>query len=183
MKSTKIAVVVPAGPAVDGKRLRMEVWARVTELMKRDLGKFYTRFNPAAEAWGTKINGELGIVLGREEPIEFMDLFVSAKKAQDAAMCFHIGALLKEFGTPVKVDGALVQTVVINGQNAGQLIHALWVVMAQDGTILPDFGVFYAKQNKAMISEADEKDLVAHIADYAISVVDLAVREDEDASL
>lgn len=181
MKSMKLAVVVPVDPSEDGNRLRAEVWAKVTEILSQYLGKYYTRFNPAPEAWGKTVNGKMGIILGRENPVEFMDFLVSGKKAQNAAMAFHIDALLKNIDSaPVKVGDALIQTVVIDGRNSELLVHALWGVLAEKDVILPDFGVYFAGPKKAKISYEEEMRIFAHIAEHAISVVELAVKEEKD---
>ena len=175
MKSCKLAVVVPVDPTGDDKRLKAEVWAKVTALLTQYLGKFYGRFYPVQKAWGHDIHDKLGIVLGKDDPLTFLGILGSAKEIQDEATDFHMGFLMKEVDKTLSAieNGVAVQPIVINEDDKALLFHTIWNVLAQDGTILPDLGIFYAEHNRAKISPFEEKAMLSHLAKYAICVVEL----------
>ena len=169
MRSGNLAVVVPVDQSKDADSLKTHVWGVVTDLLTKYLGKYYGSFFPVQKAWDSEIKDAFGIVLGREDPLNFLNLYAEAQHTQQKATDFHLGILLKEIE---KADtGEHVIPIVIDKENESLMFHIAWKVLAEGGIVLPDYGVYYTQQGKAFISEAEEQHIISHVADYAICVV------------
>ena len=81
MKINYLAVIVPRKWLPQNtEQARVQAWAAVTQLLLPDLGKFYSRFYPAHQPWGDDISAPYSVVLGREDPVAFLNVFHQAKK-------------------------------------------------------------------------------------------------------
>ena len=96
MKSNNLAVIVPVDERQNGDSLKTQVWGVVTDLLTKYLGKYYGSFFPVQKAWDSKIKNAYGVVLGIEDPLNFLNLLAEAKQKQQNAMAFHMGFLFKE---------------------------------------------------------------------------------------
>ena len=86
MKFNYLAVIVPRKWLPQNtEQTRKQAWAAVTQLLLPDLGKFYSRFYPASQPWGQDISAPYSVVLGREDPVAFLNVFHQAKKKQEEA--------------------------------------------------------------------------------------------------
>ncbi len=169
MKSNNLAVIVPVDERQNGDSLKTQVWATVTGLLTKYLGKYYESFFPVQKTWDSEIKNAFGIVLGREDPLNFLNLYAEAQHLQQQSTSFHLGFLIRE----IEKAGAdeHVIPIVINGENESLMFHIAWKLLAEGGIVLPDYGVYYTQQGKAFISEAEEQHIISHVADYAICVV------------
>ena len=68
------------------EQTRKQAWAAVTQLLLPDLGKFYSRFYPASQPWGQDISAPYSVVLGREDPVTFLNVVESAVR-QESPFC------------------------------------------------------------------------------------------------
>ena len=169
MRSGNLAVVVPVDQTQNADSLKTHVWGVVTDLLTKYLGTYYGSFFPVQKAWDSEIKNAYGVVLGIDDPLNFLNLLAEAQKKQQNAMAFHMGFLFKEIE---KADtGEHVIPIFINSENEQVLFHLAWKVLAEGGIVLPDYGIYYTQQKKAFISDAEEQHIISHVADYAICVV------------
>ena len=68
MKSLDMVIVVPVSGLTRGdEALRLQVWEKVTALLRPELGKLYRQFNPSGGVWEHRISRPFGGVVGKEE--------------------------------------------------------------------------------------------------------------------
>ncbi len=179
MNSNNLAVIVPVDERQNDESLKTQVWASVSSLLMKYLGRYYGSFFPIQKAWDSEIPNAYGVVLGKEDPLNFLNLYAEAQHMQQKSTEFHMGFLIKEIE---KADtGDHVIPVIINSENESLMFHIAWKVLAEGGIVLPDYGVYYAQQGKAFISETEEQHIISHVSDYAICVVRIIALEAEHA--
>ena len=181
MKFNHLAVIIPMKWLPQNTELaRTQAWAAVTQLLLSDLGKFYSRFYPATDPWGQMIVYPFGVVLGREDPVAFLNLFYQAKKKQEEAAAFHSMGMLSNINPEQtsRVGDTLICHVTADGSNQALTAHALWHTSIMEGALLPDCGVYYLEPERAMLSPEQEKAVSGHPADYALCAVTLEAMEE-----
>ena len=175
-KFNYLAVIVPIKWLPQNTELACtQVWAAVSQLLLADLGKLYSRFYPALHPWGQDIPNHLGVVLGREDPVAFLNLVYQAKKAREDAISFHSVGMLSNISPEHtnRIGGTLICHVTADGSNPALTGHALWHTAMMEGVLLPDCGIYYMEQKKVMLSSEEERNVVGHPADYALCMVTL----------
>lgn len=180
MNFNYLVVVIPMKWLPQNTELaRTQVWAAVSQLLLANLGKLYARFYPAPHPWGQDIPNPLGIVLGREDPVTFLNLFYRAKKEQEDAVAFHSVKMLSNISPEQtnRVGDTLICHVTADGSNPALAAHARWHTFIMSGILLPDCGIYYLEQGQAMISPEQEKAVFASPADYALCAVTLEAME------
>ena len=137
MKFNYLAVIVPRKWLPQNtEQTRKQAWAAVTQLLLPDLGKFYSRFYPASQPWGQDISAPYSVVLGREDPVTFLNVFHQAKKKQEEAISFHEIGMLSNINLEQtqKIGDTLICHVNAESNEAMQA-HSLWhLAMAERGT-------------------------------------------------
>ncbi len=181
MNFNYLAVIVPAKWLPQNtEQAHTQMWGQVTQLLLPNLGKLYSRFYPASNPWGQDIQTPFGVVLGREDPIKFLNVFYEAKKDQEKAVTFHTVGLLAntDVEQTQKIGDVLVCHVTAGEHNPELTAHALWHTSMQSGTLMPDCGVYYLEQKRAYLSPEQEKAVVSHPGDYALCAVTLEAMEE-----
>ena len=167
MKFNYLAVIVPVKWLPQNtEQARTQMWGQVTQLLLPNLGKWYSRFYPASTPWGQDIQAPFGVVLGREEPVKFLNLFYRAKRKQDDAVAFHTVGLLS--------NADLEQAQKIGDT----LVCHVTAAAIQSGSFLPDCGIYYLEQKQAVINPEQERAVSGHPADYALCAVTLENMEE-----
>ena len=176
MKFNHLVVIVPiTWLPQNTEQARVQAWAAVSQLMLPGLGKLYSRFYPATTPWGQMIVDTFGVVLGREDPVTFLNLFYHAKKVQEEAAAFHSLGMLSNISPEQtnRVGDTLICHVTADGSNQALTAHALWHTSIMSGELMPDCGIYYLEQKKAMPSPEQEKAVSTRPADYALCAVTL----------
>ena len=97
MKSLDMVIVVPVSGLTRGdEALRLQVWEKVTALLRPELGKLYRQFNPSGGVWEHRISRPFGVVLGKQEPEVFHRLLAAGEEAQREAVAFHTAGMLRK---------------------------------------------------------------------------------------
>lgn len=180
MKFNYLAVIIPMKWLSQNTDLaRTQAWAAISQLMLPDLGKLYARFYPAANPWGQDIPTPFGVVLGREDPVKFLNIFYQAKKKQEEAVAFHSAEMLKniDIDHTERIGDTLICHVNAGESSEPLAAHTLWHVAMASGVLMPDCGVYYLEQKQATISPEQEKAVLGHPADYALCTVTLEAME------
>ena len=181
MKFNYLAVIVPRKWLPQNtEQTRKQAWAAVTQLLLPDLGKFYSRFYPASQPWGQDISAPYSVVLGREDPVTFLNVFHQAKKKQEEAISFHEIGMLSNINLEQtqKIGDTLICHVNAESNEAMQA-HSLWHLAMAEGGPLPDCGLYYLEQKRAVLSPEQEKAVSACPGDYALCAVTLELEEDK----
>ncbi len=177
MKFCNMAVIVPVDRLTgDDEALRAQIWGKVSELLLPALGKLYRQFNPAGRAWGVTLKQPFSVVLGRQEPDQFLMLFLAGQQAQQEAMEFHLSAMIgkTDISNAQKIGDSLVCPVVVDGSDTELMAHTIWHISMQKGAPLPDCGIYYAHLGRASASEKEQRAILANPAGYALCVVTLS---------
>ena len=75
MNYNYLVVIIPAKWLPQNtEQARIQAWAAVTQLLLPNLGEFYSRFYPANRPWGQDISAPYSVVLGREDPVTFLNV-------------------------------------------------------------------------------------------------------------
>ena len=178
MKTLLLAVVCPvSGLPQNTEQVCQMVWAEVTGLLQPDLGKFYTSFYPAPRAWGMEMNVPFGVLLGRDDPVRFLHILTMAKEAQDNAAAFHLGGLLNgiDVNQAQMTGDTLVCPVQLDGTNQELEAHSLWLMGIAAGKLMPDCGVYYMQQRRAVAGPDIAKAISNNLAGFAVCTVQLEV--------
>ena len=178
MKTLLLAVVCPvSGLPQNTEQVRQMVWAEVTGLLQPDLGKFYTSFYPAPRTWGVELNEPFGVLLGRDDPVRFLHILTMATEAQDNATAFHMGSLLTgiDVSQTQTVGDTLICPVHLDGTNKELEAHSLWLLGIAGGKLLPDCGIYYIQQRRAVAGPDMAKAIAGNLAGYAVCTVRLEV--------
>ena len=128
MKSCNMAVIVPVDKlAGNDEVLRAQVWGKVSELLLPALGKLYRQFNPSNGAWGLKLVRPFGVILGKQEPEQFLALFLAGQQAQQDAMEFHLSAMIEktDMSNAQKIGDSLVCPMIVDGKDPELMAHAI----------------------------------------------------------
>jgi len=180
MKFNYLAVIVPAKWLPQNtEQARSQVWAQVIQLMLPDLGKLYTRFYPASHPWGQDIQTPFSVVLGKEDPVRFLNVFYRAKRKQEEAVTFHSVGMLENIN--LEQTDRIKDTLVcyVNADSSEALTaHTLWHMAVASGSLMPDCGIYYLEQKQAVIHPEQEKAVSGHPSDYALCAVTLEVMEE-----
>ncbi len=180
MKALNLAVVCPVRDLPQNASLvRNAVWAQVSGLLQPNLGRLYSSFYPASHAWGINLNTPFGVLLGRDDPLRFMHILAAAKMAQDAAIDFHVKALLSGVAPDEMCASGdtIICPVHLDGTDKALEAHSIWHLGMANGALLPDCGIYYAGQKRAIAGPELANDISARLADYAVCVVALEIEE------
>lgn len=176
MKFNNLVVVIPAKWLPQNKeQARAQVWTMTSQLLLPHLGKLYSRLYPAACPWEQNIADPFGVVLGQEDPVTFLNLFYQAKKKQERSVSFHMDGMLKNLSSEQtqRIGDSLICYVTADGSNEALTSHTIWNLMVSEGTLLPDCGLYYLEQKRALVSPEQEKAVSSHPGDYALCAVTL----------
>ncbi len=178
MKANKTATVAFLHPMDglngDDRAISEQLWAKTTELLTPALGKFYTRFEPAVDAWGLPVNTPYGVVLGRSDPRKFLVCYIKAHEKQDESVKFHMGGFLSGFEIGNSFGEGNVQGFQLNPkENAGPDVssHLSWHLGMMAGEPFPDAGLYYVPARQAVINESLERQVLSSVGSYALCMV------------
>ena len=180
MNYNYLAVIIPAKWLPQNiDQARTQAWAAVSQLLLPNLGKFYGRFYPAAAPWGQALAYPFSVVLGREDPVAFLNLFYQAGKMQEEAVMFHSVGMLSNinFDQTERIGDTLVCHVTADKSSDALRAHPLWHLTMMEGEPLPDCGLYFMEQKCAVINPGLEKAIAAHPGDYALCAVTLEEME------
>lgn len=180
MKFSYLAVVMPMKWLPQNtEQARTQAWAAVSQLLLPGLGKFYGRFYPAAAPWGQAIPYPFSIVLGREDPVTFLNLFYQAERKREEAVSFHSVRMLSniDLDRTQKIGDTLVCHITPGESNSELTAHSLWHLAMMEGVLMPDCGLYDLEHKKAMLSTEQEKAVTTHPTDYVLCVVTLEEME------
>lgn len=178
MKTLKLAVVCPtSGLPQNTEQARREVWAEVTRLLQPDLGKLFSSFYPVSTAWGVELNEPYGVVMGKDDPVRFMRIAVAATEVQNNAIDFHTGALLEKADMEkiFPVGDTLFCPVFVDGSDQEVTSHSIWHMGLAAGAVLPDCGIYFMEQRRAVASPEMVNAIAGNLANYAVCVVQMEV--------
>ena len=176
MMGTTLAVVCSASGLPQYTEMILQaVWAKTAQFLQPNLGKLYSSFYPAVNAWGIDLNVRFGVLLGREAPEEFIRVLIAATEAQNAAVHFHIGGLLSRMNLEQthQVDGVIICPVTLDGTDKELEAHSAWHMAMASGVFLPDCGIYYMEQKTAVANLELRRKIAHSIASYAVCVVRL----------
>ena len=177
MKFCNMAVIVPVDKLAENEEaLRAQVWGKVSELLLPALGKLYRQFNPSNGAWGLKLVRPFGVILGKQEPEQFLALFLAGQQAQQDAMEFHLSAMIEktDVSNAQKIGDSLVCPMIVDGKDPELMAHAIWHISLQKGAPLPDCGIYYEGLGRAVASMEEQRAILANPAGYALCTVTLS---------
>ncbi len=180
MKFNYLAVIVPRRWLPQNtEQARTQAWAAVTQLFLPDLGKWYARFYPANQPWDQDISAPYSVVLGWEDPVTFLNMFHHAKRKQDEAISYHSAGMLSNinFNQTERIGDTLVCHVTADGSSEALQAHSIWHLAVMEGAFLPDCGLYYLEQKRAVLSLEQEKAVSVHPGDYALCAVTLEMME------
>ena len=166
MKSLDMVIVVPVSGLTRGdEALRLQVWEKVTALLRPELGKLYRQFNPSGGVWEHRISRPFGVVLGKQEPEVFHRLL--------EAVAFHTAGMLRKanLGGAQKIGDMLLCSTVVDGSDPELLAHTVWNILIQEGAPIPDCGIYYASLGRASASEQERSEIIQNLDQYALCMV------------
>lgn len=181
MNFNYLAVVIPRKWLPQNtEQARAQAWAAVTRLLLPDLGKLYSRFYPAAHPWELDVPDPFGVVMGREDPIAFLNLFHRAKGKRDEAVSFHSVGMLSNinFEETQRVGDTLICHVTADGSNKALEAHSAWHLAMMEGLFMPDCGLYYLERKCSVIDPELEKNVAAHPGGYVLCAVTLEAMEE-----
>ncbi len=182
MKTLNLAVVCPVSGLPQGtKELRQAVWSDVAALLQPGLGTRFSSFCPASFAWGMPLHAPFGVLLGRDDPERFIHILLTASEVQSKAIRFHTEGMLEGIDpkTVCTVGNATICPVYLDGTDTALAAHSIWSLGIAAGELLPDCGVYYLEQGHAIADKEMRKAIASRLADYAVCVVTLEVKEAE----
>lgn len=180
MKFSYLAVVMPMKWLPQNtEEARTQAWAAVSHLLLPNLGKFYSRFYPASNPWGQKIESPFGVVLGREDPVTFLNVFYQAKQKREEAVAFHSVEMLShiDLDRTQQIGETLVCHVSPDGSDPALVAHSLWHLAVMEGVLMSDCGLYYLEQNRSMPDRKLEQAVSARPGGYALCAVTLESTE------
>lgn len=182
MKTLNLAVVCPvSGLPQNSEETRQTVWTNVTTLLQPGLGTQFSSFYPASFAWGMPLHAPFGVLLGRDDPERFIDILLTASKVQNKAIRFHTEGMLEGIDpkTVCTVGEDTICPIYLDGTDKALTAHSIWSLGIAAGELLPDCGVYYLEQGHAIADKEMRKAIASRLADYAVCVVTLEVKETE----
>ena len=174
MKSLDMVIVVPVSGLTRGdEALRLQVWEKVTALLRPELGKLYRQFNPSGGVWEHRISRPFGGVLGKQEPEVVHRLLTAGEEAQREAVAFHTAGMLRKanLGGAQKIGDMLLCSTVVDGSDPELLAHTVWNILIQEGAPIPDCGIYYASLGRASASEQERSEIIQNLDQYALCMV------------
>lgn len=176
MRFNNLVVVIPMKWLPQNtEQARTQVWTMTSQLLLPNLGKLCARMYPAVCPWEQNISDPFGVVLGQEDPVAFLNLFYHAKKKQEKSVSFHMDGMLSNIGSEQtkRIGDAMICYVSADGSNEALTSHTIWNLAVSEGEPLPDCGLYYLEQKRAIISSEQEKAVSSHPGDYALCAVTL----------
>lgn len=184
MKSLDMVIVVPVSGLTGGDEvLRLQVWEKVTALLRPELGKLYRQFNPSDGVWEHRISRPFGVVLGKQEPEVFRRLLAAGEEAQREAVAFHTAGILRksDLGDAQMIGNMLFCSTVVSSNDSELLAHLTWNIMFQEGAPVPDCGIYYASLGRASASEQERSEIMLNLDQYALCMVSFGQEAIKDA--
>lgn len=182
-----LTVLVPLDPqeqksSADSEgyqRLRQSVWGTVSHFLQREMGTWFTGFQPAAGLMGISVCDSFGVVLGEKTPNLFAMLYATANALQSKTLKACTESLLKESESLSKIDlgSAVVLTQKLDGNNRAARAHLTWLSNFTSGKLVPGCGVYHCGFDCAQLSEKMQLDIVGEVEKYALCVVELHLRD------
>lgn len=182
MKTLNLAVVCPvSGLPQNAEETRQTVWTNITTLLQPGLGTRFSSFYPASFAWGMPLHAPFGVLLGRDDPERFIQILLTASEVQSKAIHFHMEGLLEGIDpkTVCTVGEDTICPIYLDGTDKALTAHSIWSLGIAAGKLLPDCGVYYLEQGHAIADKEMRKAIASRLADYAVCVVTLEVKEGE----
>ena len=186
MKSCNMAVVVPVDQLTGSKAaLSAQVWGQVSNLLMPALGKLYRQFHPANDAWGHKLTSPFGVVLGCQEPEQFLAALPGRPAGTAGGRCsFMQSAMIEKarYGAmPRKAGDSLVCPVVVDGSDPELMAHALWHISLAKGRAAPGLRHLLHRPSavRSHLTE-EQRAILANPAGYALCVVRLSPEVEKD---
>ena len=182
MRYTKdIAIIVPVTDP-DDQTAREAVWQQVTERIIPQMGKLCTRFEPSAGAWGQKLSSPYSVILGRNEPALFLYFYASAKHQLDERAKAHLAGFMEhlEIGNEQTVGDTKMCTAYLKGDTAEARSHMEWHIANMFGELMPDCGIYFLREGRSYLKEAEHQKILCNMKDYAICVVKLVWEDTHD---
>ena len=183
MLTTNLAVVAPVTEA-DDRAAREVVWQQVTERIVPQMGTLCTRFEPSAGAWGQKVSSPYSVILGRNEPALFLYFYASAKRQLDECAKAHFDGFMEhlEFGNEQTVGNTKMCTAYFKGDTAEARGHMEWHIASMFGELMPDCGIYFLREGRSYLKEAEHQKILCNMKDYAICVVKLVWEDTHDSN-
>lgn len=181
MLTSNIAIVVPTSE-MDTQNVPEAVWQKVAERILPQMGKLCTRFEPSTGAWGQKLSAPYGIILGSRDPALFLYFYASAKAQQDDRAKKHLDGFLRHLdiqGEQV-IEDTKICSATLTGDLEDARSHMNWHMANMFGELLPDCGIYFLKEGRAYLNEAEHQNVLTHMKDYAICVVRLVWEDVHD---
>ena len=166
MKASHLAVVVPIDPAeTNGNATRTEVWQKTAELLMTQLGKRHSRFEPAVQVWKQTVGQPFGVVMGKKDPAMFLYFYAAAKAHQEAAIRYHMAGFLDGIEPISKNEQAGVSVYAVEVKDDGKDMapHMLWHIAMITGELLPDCGIYYLREKRAVADDEMDKQVLSHL--------------------
>lgn len=183
MLVNNLAVVVPMWNLTgDDQKLRETIWRQVSGLLLTQLGKRYSRFQPAARAWGQTVDRPFGVALGRSDPALFLYLYTQAKARQEEAIHFH----MEKFLDGVDIHSTSVhENIILCSVNTrddcdATRPHMLWHLAMMGGELLPDCGLYFMEEKKPFADNALEEKVLSRLDRYALCIVKLILEDGDE---
>lgn len=179
MKTQTLVLVLPVSSC---DTTEQKLWQQAKEILQPHKGTRFDTFEPAVIAWDRLVPGNFGIVLGAKHPLEFACFFDKAKKKQEKIMDRHMDAIadtLIPVGKETTNDGkqeCYVFQVKDPDHHSG---HLFWHLAMIAGELLPDAGFYFVKEQHAYAEEDMMKEVLSHMAQYALCVVTLGHKGDK----
>lgn len=177
MGKNYLSLVVPT-KGLSANSVVSEVWGEATKQLLPYMGKLYTSFYPEVQIENRKAVNPYGVILGKNDPETFLELYAVAKIVQQAAMEYHLKPLIDQANSnpDLRTDDTLV--CVINDNSSTEVqSHALWNLMLHEGVPLPDCGIYYIGLGSALVPPEKDLEIFRHLSDYAICVVVLEIEQ------
>lgn len=174
MLTTNLAMIAPVTEA-DDRAARETVWQQVTERIVPQMGKLCTRFEPSGGAWGQKVSSPYSVILGRNEPALFLYFYASAKQQLDERAKAHLDGFMEhlEIGNEQTVGDTKMCTAYLKGNTAEARSHMEWHIASMFGELMPDCGIYFLREGRSYLKEAEHQKILCNMKDYAVCVVKL----------
>ncbi|WP_419035329.1 hypothetical protein [Dysosmobacter sp.] len=183
MTARPLALIVPAaGLPKDDSTAQCAVWSAAASLLQPDIGKKFSKFYPQLRLEKRGICVPFGVTLGRANPPLFRDLYREALDRQSDAVTYHLAGMLSRLDPDhiFKRDETMICPVVVDGSDPELMAHSLWHLEVSQGELLPDCGVYYVAQKRALIHPKEVEQIVAHPERHALCMVNLEPPEVPD---
>ena len=85
-----------------------------------------------------------------------------------------------EFGNEQTVDNAKMCTAYFKGDTAEARSHMEWHIASMFGELMPDCGIYFLREGRSYLNEAEHQKILCNMKDYAICVVKLVWEDTHD---